>query len=202
MPAVRVANTDSRPALGHVNLMIDTFLANAAPDDLRTIIRTTLATCPASTTAALTSAARHHFAHWKISSAPEGLFTVQDNGLALPAAGLQKVLSRARSLYGVGSAFSSLSVLEGVVRATLGLRWEEDGQMAYALADVDADITQAIQSCKEELGSGRVTDVHYARKVIASLGDAIRCSRSDCDTWHEDSFPFERAEVSVHFWKF
>ncbi|THH26912.1 hypothetical protein EUX98_g7269 [Antrodiella citrinella] len=32
MPA-RISEADARPALGHVNLMIDTFLANATPDE-------------------------------------------------------------------------------------------------------------------------------------------------------------------------
>lgn len=132
---------------------------------------------------------------------PEGLFTIQDNGLSVPASGLPNILARARALYGVGSAFSSLAVLEDVVRATVGLRWEEDGAMAYALADVDADITQAIQSCKEELSSGRVFDVRVARKALASIGEAIKTSKSDCTRWDENAFPFERAEVSVQFWK-
>ncbi|KAH8108089.1 hypothetical protein BXZ70DRAFT_914121 [Cristinia sonorae] len=184
------------------NLMIDTFLANAAPDDLRAIVRATLATCPHSTTATLTHAARVHFEHRKAPSVSEGLFTVQDNGLSVPAAGLQKVLSRARVLYGVGSAFSSLSVLEGVIRATAGLKWEEEGQMADALAMVDADITQAIQSCKEELGSGRVKDLSGARKAVASIGEAINAVRADCARWDEDAFPFDRAEASVQYWKF
>lgn len=105
-------------------------------------------------------------------------------------------------MYGVGSAFASLPVLEGVVRATIGLRWEQDGQMAYALADVDADITQAIQSCKEELASGRMKDVNYARKVVASLSDAFTASKEDSERWQEDNFPFERSDYSVQFWKF
>ena len=161
-----------------------------------------MATCPPSTTATLTSAARHHYDHWKAPQPTESLFIVQDNGLSAPASGLQKILARARALYGVGSAFASLAVLETVVRATIGLRWDEDGQLAYALADVDSDITQAIQSCKEELASGRVKEIYAARKAVASLGEAIKSSRVDCARWHEDCFPFERAEVSVQFWKF
>lgn len=43
--------------------------------------------------------------------------------------------------------FSSLGLLSSVVRATLGLRWEDDGDMADILAVVDIDIGQAIQAC-------------------------------------------------------
>lgn len=40
---------------------------------------------------------------------------------------------------------ASLGVLESVVRGTIGLRWEEMGEMSDVLALVDADISQAIQ---------------------------------------------------------
>ena len=41
--------------------------------------------------------------------------------------------------------FASLGILDSVVRATIGLRWKEDGEMSDILALVDADISQAIQ---------------------------------------------------------
>jgi hypothetical protein len=41
--------------------------------------------------------------------------------------------------------FASLGVLESVVRATIGLRWEDVGELSDILALVDADISQAIQ---------------------------------------------------------
>jgi hypothetical protein len=40
---------------------------------------------------------------------------------------------------------ASLVVLASVIRATLGLRWDEEGEMADALAIIDVDLTQAIQ---------------------------------------------------------
>jgi len=39
----------------------------------------------------------------------------------------------------------SLSLLASVVRATIGLHWEEEGEVADFLAIIDSDITQAIQ---------------------------------------------------------
>lgn len=54
-------------------------------------------------------------------------------------------MARARSLYGAGMGLASLGVLESVVRGTIGLRWEEMGEMSDVLALVDADISQAIQ---------------------------------------------------------
>jgi hypothetical protein len=42
--------------------------------------------------------------------------------------------------------FSSLGLLSSVVRSTLGLRWEDDGDMADILSVIDIDIGQAIQA--------------------------------------------------------
>ncbi len=41
--------------------------------------------------------------------------------------------------------FSSLALLVTIVRATIGLQWEDEGDMADFLAIIDSDITQAIQ---------------------------------------------------------
>ena len=59
---------------------------------------------------------------------------------------LHDLLTRARSLYGAGLGFASLGLLSAIVRATIGLRWEDDGDMADILAVIDADIGQAIQA--------------------------------------------------------
>jgi hypothetical protein len=59
---------------------------------------------------------------------------------------LHDLLTRARSLYGAGLGFASLGLLSSIVRATIGLRWEDDGDMADILAVIDADIGQAIQA--------------------------------------------------------
>lgn len=59
---------------------------------------------------------------------------------------LHDLLTRARSLYGAGLGFASLGLLSSIVRATIGLRWEDDGAMADILAVIDADIGQAIQA--------------------------------------------------------
>lgn len=41
--------------------------------------------------------------------------------------------------------FASLGILASVIRATIGLRWDNDGDMADVLAVIDADVGQAIQ---------------------------------------------------------
>lgn len=120
--------------------------------------------------------------------------------------------------------FASLGVLESVVRATIGLRWEEGGELSDILALVDADISQAIQvspfikirhllgivwtyirwqkiqSSKEEVDAGRVADPGDARLVVSALRSAVRDSFVDCEAWGGE-FPYERASGSIEFWK-
>jgi hypothetical protein len=97
--------------------------------------------------------------------------------------------------------FASLGVLESVVRATIGLRWEDVGELSDILALVDADISQAIQSSKEEIDAGRIGDLASARQIVTELRAAVRDSFLDCETWGGE-FPFERASGSIEFWKF
>jgi hypothetical protein len=105
------------------------------------------------------------------------------------------------------------------VRATIGLRWEDDGDMADILAVIDADIGQAIQasvprpiyhiqyptsstsqSSKEEIEGGRVVDFASAREAKNDLRCAVNDSLADVNSWGGE-FPFERAAASIEFWK-
>jgi hypothetical protein len=56
-------------------------------------------------------------------------------------------LMRARLFCGSGMGFASLDLLATIVRATVGARWDEDGEFADILAMIDTDIAQAIQVC-------------------------------------------------------
>lgn len=95
---------------------------------------------------------------------------------------------------------ASLDILAAVVTATIGLRWEIDGPMTDALAAVDTDISQAIQSAKEEFAGGRVSDIGTARAIVHNLGSSITESLKDTEQWGGE-FPFERALASVDYWK-
>lgn len=117
---------------------------------LRAITRNLLATGTPSLAAAFTAAARSRLRQTsaKRIATTNGLFTTSLNGIyAIPTPELDKALARARSLYGAGMGFASLGILSSIVKATVGLRWEDDGAMAHVLAVVDADISQAIQVC-------------------------------------------------------
>ncbi|KAH7909489.1 hypothetical protein BJ138DRAFT_1066952 [Hygrophoropsis aurantiaca] len=201
-PEVQMLSQENGKTLGHVNLMVDTLIANASLEDLRAITRNLLSTGAPSLASAFTAAAR---ARLRQSSArrlatTNGLFTTPHGIAAIPTPELNNVLSRARSLYGAGMGFASLGVLSSVVRATIGLRWEPEGPVADALAVIDADISQAIQSCKEEFEGGRVGDMAGARDAISNLWAEIQDSSKDVEIWGGE-FPFDRAANSIEYWK-
>jgi len=107
-----------------------------------------LATGPPGIAPAFGNAARSRLRQTstKALPAPYSLFRKQTrDSPATPLPHLHDTLTRARSLYGAGMGFSSLVVLASIVRATIGLRWEDDGEMPDILAVIDADIGQAIQ---------------------------------------------------------
>ncbi|KAF9462856.1 hypothetical protein BDZ94DRAFT_1219232 [Collybia nuda] len=194
---------DVRPALGHVNLMVDTFIANANVDDLRSITRSLLATGPPSFVADFTNTARSRLrqTNAKAVPSPYSLFIRQThNSPAAPTQQLHDTLLRARSLYGAGMGFASLGVLASIVRASIGLRWEDNGVIADILAVIDADIGQAIQSSKEEIEGGRVSDISSAREIVNDLRGAVSESLADTKSWGGE-FPFDRASWSIQYWK-
>ncbi|KAJ7683441.1 hypothetical protein B0H17DRAFT_1160913 [Mycena rosella] len=187
---------NARPVLGHVNLMADTLIANANLDDLRAIVRSMVASATPGIAAALTAAARDRLQQTHARGLPSpgacSLFTPH----GAPTPQLHDILRRARALYGSGMGFASLGLLACAVRATLGLRWEREGELADVLAVIDADVAQAIQSCKEELESGRTSE----GKGLNELRSAVDASCADVEGWGGE-FPFERAASSLEYWK-
>ncbi|KAF8121152.1 hypothetical protein EV363DRAFT_1421556 [Boletus edulis] len=193
---------DNGKTLGHVNLMVDTLIANATIEDLRAITRTLLSTGTPSLAASFTAAARSRLrqTNAKRIATTNGLFATGLDGIhVVPTPELENVLARARSLYGAGMGFVSLSLLSSVVKATVGLRWETEGSMANMLAVIDTDICQAIQSCKEELEGGRVNDIAAVRETIGRLWTGVEESARDVEIWGGE-FPFDKAANSIEYW--
>jgi len=190
--------------LGHVNLMVDTLIANATIEDLRAITRTLLTTGTPSLATSFTAAARCRLrqTNAKRIATTNGLFATGLDGIhAVPTPELENILSRARSLYGAGMGFAGLGLLSSVVKGTVGLRWEEERSiMVDILAVIDMDICQAIQSCKEELDGGRVIDVASARETISKLWASLEESSRDVEFWGGE-FPFDRAANSIDCWR-
>jgi len=189
--------------LGHVNLMLDTFIANSQIDDLRAIVRNLLATAPPSTTGAFHRVARARLAHVKPQANiphPSTFFTPSKFGEPTPTPQLFDALARARTLFGTGMGVESLGVLACIVRATSGFRWEEDGPMMDALAVVDADISQAIQSSKEQVAGELYKDLGGARRAINDLRDAMLDLEAEVAEWNGE-FPFMRGLANAECWR-
>lgn len=168
-----------------------------------------------------TSAARARLRQTNAKALPNSytLFTRQSrDGKVVPTQNLNDILRRARSLYGAGMGFASLGILASVVRATVGMQWDEEGDMADILVVIDADIGQAIQarnkldridchayelyfqSCKEEIDGGRIGDFTSAHEAVNDLRMAVNDSLADVESWGGE-FPFERAVSSIEYWK-
>ncbi|KAH9858399.1 hypothetical protein C2E23DRAFT_879901 [Lenzites betulinus] len=198
------ATNDAVHALGHVNLMTDTLIAHATLNDLRAIVRDTLSKSPPEVARTFTATARLHLAKTKATAlpVPGTLFLHTADGGApgwehTPE--LTAVLERSRVLYGAGMGVSSLAILTEVVRAVIGLRWDADSPMETILSYIDGDLTQAIQSSKEEIAGGLVTDVERARCVRESLLGVLLEVQQEVEGWDGD-FPFEWALLTMKTW--
>ncbi|KAJ7759576.1 hypothetical protein B0H16DRAFT_1415770 [Mycena metata] len=186
--------------MGHVNMMADTVLVNASPEDLRAILRNMLSSkTPGLVAAFMTSTRARLYQRSGASVVDLVLKQPFSDAGDRPAPQLLDSLARARMLYGSGMGFASLTPLAVVVRSTIGHRWAAEGEVAQALVMVDADIAQALQSCKEELQSG-ATAGPAGRAAFEELAIALESSRRDVDTWGGE-FPFERAVYTVHDFK-
>ncbi|KAJ8468519.1 hypothetical protein ONZ51_g9587 [Trametes cubensis] len=204
MPTPGDSSTEqARPVLGHVNLMVDTLIANAPPNELRAFLRDTLGSTDPSVTGTLLMVARRHLERTNATALPTAgtLFVQSADGGGWEATGeLSATLARSRTFYGAGMGLAALAVLTEVVKSAVGLRWEEDSRMEAVLAEVDEDLTQAIQSAKEEIDGGRVPEAVQARMVHDALRQALLEDKKDVESWGGD-FPFGRALPSVELWK-
>lgn len=168
---------------------------------LRTIVRSMLATSPPTVSASFVASARQCLGQTLQKSAARQavLFetTEQDGEYDVKAsAKLKGLLAYSRSLYGAGMGIDSIDILTGIVRASSSLRWEPNDTVVDDLATIDADISQAVQSCKEELAGGHVRDITVARAALRKL----RCSLADCraevESWGGE-FPFSRGSSNA-----
>ena len=162
-----------------------------------------LATSPPSVAQAFTSAARQRLHRVNADAVPDtmGIFSPgPGEKTASPSEKLHDILIRIRTLYGSGMGFASLKILARIVNATVGLKWEEDSAMEDVLAEIDADISQAIQSSKEEIEGGRVADFQAAREIVHELRSAVNDSQMDVKKW-DGEFPFDRAASSLEYWR-
>jgi len=185
--------------------MVDTFIANADPEELRGIVRNLLASSPPSVSARLATIARGRLKH-KLSgrgspaTIATPLFLTSKDGFSRPADPFYDTLRAARSIYGAGLGFMALRHLTPAMQQTIGLRWEDDDEMADSLAVLDSDMTQAIQSGREELMRENGAGVNEARAVVKELRLRLSEASASVKSWGRE-FPFERTQASLEHWK-
>ncbi|KAF7313171.1 hypothetical protein MKEN_01003500 [Mycena kentingensis (nom. inval.)] len=181
---------------GHVNTMADTVLVNASPEDLRAILRNMLASKTPGLVASFMKST-HARLQQKVVQSSTPVELVMAIGSDTPSPQLLEKLKSARMLFGSGLGFSSLAPLAEVVRSTVNQRWDVDGEVSRVLAMADADIAQAIQSCKEQLlDPSQFIDLAGAQRARTELLAALRESQQDTGRW-EGEFAFERGLYSV-----
>lgn len=134
-----------------------------------------------------------------------------------------ELVARARALFGAGLGLSSLLLLTLLVRGTHGLRWSEDGSFVDALAVLDGDIAQAIQSSAEEIAQQALASrsssaaaapaAHLSQqslplveenwieegcKAVHDLQSALKACEAEVEGWGGE-FPFQRGLANVEW---
>jgi hypothetical protein len=96
----------------------------------------------------------------------------------------------------LGLGVDSLPILTYVIRATFPLRWttSDNDPLLPHLAVLDSDLSQAIQSCKEELAAGLLQteeEVNSAKLSLEDLFRALEEGRHLVESWGGE-FCFDR----------
>ncbi|KAF8531214.1 hypothetical protein JB92DRAFT_2852250 [Gautieria morchelliformis] len=132
------------------------------------------------------------------------LFSVQGE-VATPTQQFTELLRHARMLFGAGLGADTLPIFTHIIRSTFPLRWttSDTDPLLPHLAIVDADLSQALQSCQEEVAAGFVQSEDEIASAKASLDELCRAleeSRCLVETW-EGEFCFDRGHFAAEYWR-
>ena len=86
-----------------------------------------------------------------------------------------------------------------MIQATFPLRWTASDRdpLLEALAIVDCDISQAVQSCKEQIVGGNLDSEALAGAALEELYQALGESKRQTAAWGGE-FAFDRVRGSDH----
>lgn len=175
--------------MAHVNLMIDTIIANLPPEGLRSVLRSMLAADPTITS---TFEERTRI-YLEKSSAPVNadLFETGYHH-ARPTATFHDVQRRVRALLGCGMCYESIPLLTTVVQQA-AISTELSPSLEQALSETDGDIIQAITAIQKTLlvSSGTRKLSESEKEVIFRLSQALHTCQEACAASRQ-AFPFER----------
>lgn len=182
------------PKMAHVNLMVDTVIANLPEEGLRSVLRSMLAADP-SITPLLEQRTRNYLIK-SLDSRHGHLFP---DVLKLTEC-FRNTQQRVRSMLGCGMCYESLALLTNIVDQASDLQPDSglSEELLQALGTVDGDIVQALTAVQKTLlvatGSRPLSETE--KPVVQSLLDAVvKCFK----TWeiHATDFVFERSLTAL-----
>ena len=180
---------------------------------LQAMVRGLLSSSRPDVAAAFTAAARAHLTRRNIFAISNraALFspveTIDDAEgtipLWAPTADLEPLLRRTRMAYGAGLGVESLETLTNIVEVVAETHWKEDdgvNSMENILAAIDQDISQAVESAKQQIEAGHIDDIERAGQVKEALFKALQKCEQSVGVWNAEMFPFPRGLESVRGW--
>ncbi|KAK7533342.1 uncharacterized protein J3D65DRAFT_679788 [Phyllosticta citribraziliensis] len=195
--------TDAPPAAAktsHVNMMVDTVVANLPAEGLRSIIRSQLATTPAFTSFFIDSAQRYLC---DTNKAVGKVFEYKHDSAGTPrpvaTAEYGNVLRRIRAMVGSGLVSNALPRINEILEKTLALEgwdhgseWEEE--LIDSLSELEGDVVQSVTAIQKVLVARGLTEAE--RELVLGLAEALKKCKTLADEKEAEDL-FERGLESV-----
>ncbi|KAF2635881.1 Aldo/keto reductase [Massarina eburnea CBS 473.64] len=182
--------------MAHVNLMVDTVIANLPEEGLRSVLRSMLAANPSVTS--LFEERTRNYLQKPFAARTGHLFNTDGNAPSLTE-NFRATQQRVRAMLGCGLCYESLPLLTAIVSQASHLRLQSASEeLAHALSTVDGDIVQALTAVQKSLliPTGTRSLSHEEKPVVqALLESVIQCYES----WDPTAldFLFERSLASL-----
>ncbi|KAJ4376335.1 hypothetical protein N0V83_001618 [Neocucurbitaria cava] len=183
--------------MAHVNLMVDTVIANLPEEGLRSVLRAMLAADPSVTS--LFEERTRTYLQKPSTAHTRPLFNTNGSAPSLTNS-FRSTQQRIRAMLGCGMCYESLPLLTAIVSQASHLRLQSASpeELIHALSTVDGDIIQALTAVQKSLltPTGTRPLSHYEKPVVQALLDSIVHFYESCNAAALD-FLFERSLASL-----
>ncbi|EME81277.1 uncharacterized protein MYCFIDRAFT_204250 [Pseudocercospora fijiensis CIRAD86] len=181
--------------MAHVNLMIDTIIANLPEEGLRSVLRSMLAADP-TITPTFEDRTRVYLEKSSSMDVEEKFFKSGKNH-AEQTAEFHSAQQRLRCMLGCGMCYESIPLLTAIVQQASSLQ-QLPSCLEQALSAVDGDIVQAITAIQKTLlmPSGTRSLTGLEKTPILRLEKALCQCQDVCIASHQP-FPFERGLTAL-----
>ncbi|TID25248.1 aryl-alcohol dehydrogenase [Venturia nashicola] len=188
----------SEPKMAHVNLMVDTVIANMPSEGLRAVLRSMLAADP-SVTSLFEERTRNYLEKTKSTVRSENLFAADGNGFKATE-NFGAMQQRIRTMLGCGLCYESIPLLTSILgqASHLPLPSTSSKDLLHALSTIDGDIVQALTAVQKLLltPAGTRSPSQEEKSILQSLFNAI----AQCyESWNATTrnFIFERSVAAL-----